>query len=183
MEPSRFRRLLATALVAAALVAVALTVANDRWGDDGDGEQPVEQGVDQDDGDTDVGTGTDDATSDGADTGDRTAHGSLVGRSLDEIPDEFPAAIVTEDARGLEGRRVSSGKDWSVSVTYTSGWPQDDLEATVDAAAEESFERRNARFDADRKVIVYDRRDGAVMTVTLMDHGDEIAVAAILTGP
>lgn len=105
-------------------------------------------------------------------------------RSFAEAPVEIPAAMVAEDARDLEGRVARAGDDWSAVLTYTSELERDELEAMVDAAAQNAdFRRRRATFDAQRKVILYDGADGSVMTVTLNADGDAVTLGAVRISP
>lgn len=105
-------------------------------------------------------------------------------RTLDDVAEELPRGIIAEDAQDVESRAARSGDDWSATVTYASDADRDGLEEVVDTAAtEDGFERRQATFDDQRKVIVYDGSDGSIMTVTLQSDGNRTLLAAVLVSP
>ncbi|MFP4233784.1 MAG: hypothetical protein ACLFUG_02520, partial [Nitriliruptoraceae bacterium] len=97
------------------------------------------------------------------------------------VPEEFPEDLLPADARAVEGTVARGGDDWSAVVVFRTERDRGSLEQAIDTAAEaEGFRRRDAVEDDERRVIRYDGSDGAVLTVTLRDEGEELVVGAAL---
>lgn len=164
--------------IAAVVVAIAMITGGD--GGTTDGGATDRETTD----DETPGQDVSEPSADEAANASSAARGAEGTRSLAGVPDEIPAAILTDDATDVEGTVARGGDDWSAVVTYRSMLERDEVEAIVEAATSQAgFSRRQAAFDEQRKVVEYDGADGSVLTVTLRDDGASVAVGVVLLSP
>lgn len=114
------------------------------------------------------------------------AEGPEGSRGFEGLPLDLPESLLPDGAEEVEGQVLRVGESWSASTSFTVRGDHEEFARAGDAPlAEDGFVMRQRAYDETTMQVIYDRADGAIMTVTYTSTGqaDEVRVAAVLVGP